>query len=199
LFPSFTDPVALKPVVAPAPEGNAVMCELCDYASQWAESYLKANGTEEKVTKFVVNDVCPKLPADIAGLCESYAPMGLSYLFQVVENELDSGKLCAPLCGSSLDGKVIGLPVPFKTDDESPLKDTCGICEKAASKVHDFLSQPGEIDKIINFVEEVCDLVPSDDHDKCVSTITGFGPIVLNYIVGLTANPQQACQEISLC
>ena len=137
--------------------------------------------------------------AESAGLCESYAPMGLSYLFQVVENELDSGKLCAPLCGSSLDGKVIGLPAPFKTDDESPLKDTCGICEKAASKVHDFLSQPGEIDKIINFVEEVCDLVPSDDHDKCVSTITGFGPMVLNYIVGLTANPQQACQEISLC
>ncbi|QDZ20465.1 hypothetical protein HOP50_04g29820 [Chloropicon primus] len=189
-----------KPVVAPVTpvQGDALLCELCDYATGWVENYLKANGTEEKITKFVVNDVCPKLPANIAGICASYAPMLLSYAIQTVEHEIDTGKLCDPLCGKKTKEAIFGLPAPLKSEIK-PLKDTCDVCEKAAAKVHDFLSQPGEIDKIVNFIEEVCELVPSDEHDKCVSTITGFGPMVLNYLVGLTANPQQACAEISLC
>ena len=193
-----TAPVAHAPVAKVG--GDAVICELCDYAASWADSYLKANGTEEEVTNFVVNDVCPKLPEEYAGMCASYAPMALSYAFQYVENALETGKVCSLLdCDSKTDAaKVFGLPDPAKYE-VAPLRDTCDMCEKAATKIHDFLSQPGEIDKIVSFVEEVCALVPADDHDKCVSTVTGFGPMVLNYVVGLTANPQQACETISLC
>lgn len=30
-------------------QGNAILCELCDYASNFAEEYLEKNGTEQKV------------------------------------------------------------------------------------------------------------------------------------------------------
>ena len=127
--------------------------------------------------------------------------MLLSYAFQTDESELANGKLCAPLCGDSTHKFVLPPQVKSSVVAMAELQDnsTCNFCEKAATKVHDFLSQPGEIDKIINFVKEVCEVVPSGEHDKCVSTIEGFGPMALNYLAGLTSDPVSACKMISLC
>ena len=69
--------------------------------------------------------------------------MLISYAFQKAEAELSSGALCKPLCGDNRMAPSL----------ES--NGTCSFCEKAAVKVHDFLSQPGEIDKIVSFVKEV--------------------------------------------
>ena len=46
---------------------------------------------------------------------------------------------------------------------------------------------------------QVCAVLPDKEHDKCVSTITGFGPMALNYVIGLTSDPQNACSMIDMC
>ena len=174
-------------------QDNEIMCEICDYAENWVEAFLNKNGTEQKIDDFVVNDVCPKLPAEIAGMCESYAPMVLSYVLQKVDSALENGKLCAPLCGSNTKKQLIAPPAETILQGNG----SCNFCEQAAAKVHSFLSQPGEIDKIINFAKQLCDYIP--DKDDCIKKITGFGPMALDYILGATADPQSACEMIHLC
>ena len=54
-------------------QGNAILCELCDYASNFAEEYLEKNGTEQKV---VSTRARAKFFADVAAPSPPNRPRG---------------------------------------------------------------------------------------------------------------------------
>ncbi len=169
-------------------EGDGELCVVCEFATKYVDGFLEKNGTTDKVVEFFLDDICPELPGEASQMCSTYAPLIVPYVLTYLEKELSSGKLCSPFCSSQ---------IAIKTDSNDG-DDMCSMCEQFAGKVHDFLSQPGEADKILGLATEACKLL-GDAEKKCEDDIKTYGPLAIQYAITVTADPQNACSMIHLC
>ena len=135
----------------------------------------------EESKRFIFNR-CP-LFGDKEAYCHSFMDYNYTTLYDALNNDLSSEKLCTGLnvCNQSPDNsKVIHV-------------NQCDLCKSTTSTVIKYLEHVDE-----STIQKVADRVcSSDDTHLCQ-------PLFKEYALGLTdampvLSPQQLCQEMSFC
>lgn len=74
----------------------------------------------------------------------------------------------------------------------------CEACEYLISEVKNLITSNNVLPTILNYVQDVCTVLPADIQASCNQIITQYGQQIISQILAIL-DPQTACSDIHLC
>ncbi|XP_022087388.1 uncharacterized protein LOC110977496 isoform X2 [Acanthaster planci] len=167
------------------------LCLLCDVLFGIIETQLENNKTLEEVTQ-LIEKVCPLLPESLAEQCKGFLDLyGPVLLKLIVDKELSPPDICKDLRLCSSSSKLpAGLTFSKGSLD-------CAGCKDLVTALEDFLEQ--NVDKVMEFIAKICDLLPEADRQECKNYIEVYGSYLLELILEEFLSPETLCKDLKLC
>ncbi|KAJ5072527.1 hypothetical protein M0811_01542 [Anaeramoeba ignava] len=165
------------------PIGGEIECTVCDEVMKLVEKFMEDKRTEDEIEKFL-EDVCNMLPSPLNTICDGLIEQYIPVIVNLLVNDYPPDKICA----------LIGLC----TSETAPKGIECTVCEMIMELLDTFLKDNHTDQEIEQFLENVCNMLPSFLSGPCDSLVQEYLPQIINLIVnGVT--PDQICSMIGLC
>merc|ERR1712054_368014 len=150
-----------------------------------AESFLSENTTEQEVEDFLEN-VCSLLPSEYASTCDEFVQDYLPEVIQYIMNNETPDVACQQigLCSST------GIDIAAG--------ELCQLCQFAVAAGESFLSENTTEEEVEDFIENLCNILPSEYASLCDDFVEEYLPEAINYILN-NETPQVACSQLGLC
>lgn len=91
----------------------------------------------------------------------------------------------------------IDITSPNLNDVAGP-SETCVLCKMAVAKIDEFIANPDNDGKVMDALEEQCNLLPGDYADECKAIIEMYGPQLIKLVESNLA-PDVICGALGLC
>ncbi|XP_065912710.1 uncharacterized protein [Dysidea avara] len=167
-----------------------VLCVLCEYVMKEIEAQLPINATEDEIIHLVDN-ICSELPSTITAECQDFVNKYGKDIIDALINDVGPNAVCVVihLCTTSTKNVKSNIPVGGVE---------CDLCLYVTKYLDAFLDSNSTIEEIIEVLEQVCNVLPSDIQDTCTDLLNEFGyEIIDRILVGQT--PHVICSELKLC
>ncbi|KAJ5071081.1 hypothetical protein M0811_10565 [Anaeramoeba ignava] len=166
---------------AKAPKG--IECTVCEWIMEQVEAFISENTTEQEIEQFLEN-VCNMLPSPINTICDGLIEQYIPVIVQLLVNDFPPDQICTE----------IGLCTSMK----APKGIECTVCEWIMEQVEAFISENTTEQEIEQFLENVCNMLPSPINTICDGLIEQYIPVIVQLLVN-DFPPDQICTEIGLC
>jgi len=192
---------------------NDLQCEFCEkVVKHWIDVYASDSSLEE--FKEVLDGICDKLDSKNSAHCKHIVDDYYIPIFEYVR-QIDPGMVCSlvGLCGnkgfleldegvpvSSLfiqpeETRMVPLVAATKESSEKP---GCVMCEYVLHELQTFLKNGDTEEEIKEYIDAVCDHMPSVIKGECRKFVDDYGALILDYLVQ-EIDPSQICTKIKLC
>jgi len=194
-----------------------LQCEFCEkVVKHWIDVYASKSSLEE--FKQLLDGICEKLDTKNAAHCKHIVDDYYMPLFEYVRN-LDPHMVCSlvGLCGNSgfleddytgpitllfsepQETAMVPLTAAQQTDSSDPEeKPSCVLCEYVLREIQMYLKDGNTEAEIKEYVEAVCEDLPSSVRDECKKLVDQYEPLIVAMLVD-EVDPQQVCTELRLC
>jgi len=191
-----------------------IECEFCTkVVKHWVDKYASDASLEE--FRHLLDGICEKLDSKNSVHCKHIVDDYYMPLFEYIRR-LDPHFVCSfvGLCGNKgffqvdnsiqintlLDAQqtVPMVPLTSALQSGSGEKPTCMLCEYVMQKVKDFMKNTKNEEEIKDYLDSVCDIMPSSLRAKCDDLIDSYEPLIVELLVN-DLDPVEVCREINLC
>ncbi|GFO09499.1 proactivator polypeptide, partial [Plakobranchus ocellatus] len=161
-------------------------CAICEFAMTQLDNILGDNATEAKI-EAALDQVCNLLPANVKQECVSFVAQYTPQLIQALL-QYKPQQVCTllGLCTSKIKGPTVVKDGQF-----------CAICEFAMTQLDNILGENATEAKIEAALDQVCNLLPANVKQECVSFVAQYTPQLIQAL--LQYKPQQVCTLLGLC
>jgi len=192
-----------------------LQCEFCSkVVKHWIDVYASNSSLEE--FKEILDGICDQVDKKHAEHCKHIVDDYYMPMFEFLRT-LDPHMVCSfvGLCGNQ-DFMEVGRSVPIttllapkKVVPMVPLikaeksvyiteKPTCVLCEFVMQKLEYYLKDGQTEEQIKEYVEHICQEMPSTVRSKCKQFVDTYEPLLIQLLVS-EMDPSMICKEINLC
>jgi len=190
-------------------------CEFCSkVVKHWVDKYASDASLAE--FKSILDGICDKLDSKNSAHCKNIVDNYYMPVFEYIRH-VDPHLVCSfiGLCGNKGFFQVDeSIPIntlltPAQTVPMVPLtnalqtvtsneKPTCVVCEYIMNKLQSFMKDTKNEDEIKEYLDSVCEVMPSSLRKKCDDLVDAYEPLIVQLLVD-ELSPTEVCQEIKLC
>ncbi|KAL0205961.1 hypothetical protein P9112_001268 [Eukaryota sp. TZLM1-RC] len=165
---------------------NSIPCSLCEWVVGNVQSKISEDTTKEQIIS-LVGTACKYVPSSISTKCgeliEEYGPA----LIDLLVDRFPPHVVCSS----------IGLcHEEFVEYDDNSIQ--CSICTWVIGNIEAKITDETTEEEIIQFVEQVCNVVPHSMQDVCHNMIQEYGHMIIEMLVDRFP-PEVICASIGLC
>merc|ERR1740128_644633 len=192
--------------------GEDIECEFCTkVVKHWIDVYASDSSLEE--FKEILDGICDKVDSKNSDHCKHIVDDYYIPIFEYVR-QIDPGMVCSlvGLCGNKgffeLDDSVPVSSlfiqpeetrmVPLVAAKKERTETGCVMCEYVLNELQTFLKNGDTEEEIKEYIDAVCDHMPSVIKGECRKFVDDYGALILDYLVQ-EIDPSQICTKIKLC
>ncbi|XP_048579093.1 prosaposin [Nematostella vectensis] len=176
------------------PVKTSTECVLCEFVMKELDDMLSKNSTQQEIIQ-AVEKVCSILPSTIKSKCDQFVQEYGPALIEILEQEVSPKLVCTTLGLCANREHRIAMRRSHKLVIGS--NETCEICTTVMTYLKAFLKNNATDEEIVNFLEKVCNYLPSQIASECNAIVSEYGSTVLQIIAN--TDPTTLCKEIGLC
>ncbi|KAK3090478.1 hypothetical protein FSP39_012184 [Pinctada imbricata] len=167
---------------------NGELCEVCEVLIQQLRDLITQNNTEAMVTSTLLG-ICTKLPDMYTQQCKDLVQQYVPAILEILKQEMDPKTVCTAmtLCNAKKVSRV-----GVKSDEE------CTLCTLAVTELVKELSTKDVQDKIKTVIEQICNELPGNLKNECLSFVEEYSDAVIQLLLQ-QLDPQTVCKALNLC
>jgi saposin len=160
-------------------------CPICELVMQEVEKLVASETGETKIEE-ALDKVCGLLPTSAAGFCGELVSAYLPEIVEWIEKKETPEVIC----------QQIGICAATVSHVDSPLE--CSICELVMTEVEKLIASNYTEEKIIEVLDKVCDVLPSQLQSVCEELVANYLPVLIELFEN-KESPDVICQQIGVC
>ncbi|KAF5305454.1 hypothetical protein FQA39_LY01545 [Lamprigera yunnana] len=199
------DDTAEGKAIAPVETVNQDVCLICEFLMSELQNVLKNNATEEEIRE-QLHKICNAFSSKyLKDHCNSFIDQYEEMVIQLLINSLSPRDVCITLrlC-TKVENEALEVHDLMRQPNESELDDDlsikspqCSLCKLVLRQLEKILDGKISEDAVINALEKVCNLFPSEK-ERCDKFVEQYGKQIVEFIK-FVSTPEEICSILTLC